>query len=68
MCSLPMKRYTFCITSTAYATNETTRMYHVYKPDFISLLSVVPHRCWDLFAIKSAGVHGLVFFRANGYV
>ena len=31
-----MKRYSLCITftPTAYATNDTTIIHHVYKPDF----------------------------------
>ena len=35
MC-LPMESYSFCITftPTAYATNDTTIIRHVYKPDF----------------------------------
>ena len=37
-----MKRYSFCITSTTYATNDTTIIYHVYKPDFSSRLSLLP--------------------------
>ena len=42
MCSLQLKRYTFCITSTAYATIGTTRIHHVYKPDFNGQLSFLP--------------------------
>ena len=59
MCSLylPMKIYPVCITSTpmAYATIDTLIIHRVYKP-FSSTGS------WDLFAVKSAAVFGLVFF------
>ena len=50
-----MKRYFFCIsfTPTAYATNDTTIIHHVYKPDF---------------AIKSVAMFCLVFFQVNGYI
>ena len=33
-----MKKYFFCITSAAYATKDTTRIFDVYKPDFSSLV------------------------------
>ena len=42
MCTLPMKRYSYCITSTAYTTNDTTRIHHDYKPDFSSMRSFLP--------------------------
>ena len=66
-----MKRYFFCITSTptAYATIDTTIIHHVYKPDFSSLRSFyAPTGSWDLIAIKSAAVFGLVFFQISGYL
>ena len=46
----------------AYATNDTTWNHHVYKPD-VSIFA--PTGSWDPFSIKSAGVHGLVFFQVN---
>ena len=65
MCSLylPMKKYSFCITftATAYSTIDTTVIHHVYKP----LLSAFLFAPADPFAIKSAPVFGLVFFRVN---
>jgi len=72
MCSLylPMKRHPVCITftPTAYATNDTTIIHHVYKPDFSICVPFSTTGSWDLFAIKSAAVFGLVFFQVNGSI
>ena len=66
MCSLyvPMNRHPVCITSmhTAYATIDTTIIHHVYKPDFPVCVPISSTGSWDLFAIKSAAVFGIVFF------
>ena len=58
-----MKIYPVCITSTptAYASNDTTIIRHVYKPDFAVCVPISTTGSWDLFAIKSAVVFGLVF-------
>jgi len=61
-----MKRYSFCIISTVYATIDTTKIYHVYKPDFSSLLFLFALTgSWDLFAIKSAAMFSLIFFQIS---
>ena len=41
-----MKRYSFCITftPTAYATNDTTIIHHIYKPDFAVCVPFFPDR------------------------
>jgi len=57
----PMKRYSFCITSTAYATDDTTSVHRDFKPEFL-LSPLPPPEVWDLFAIKSAAVHRLGCF------
>jgi len=71
MCSLflPIKRYSFYIafTPTAYATNDTTIIHHIYKPDFALCVRFFTTGSWDLFAIKSAAVFGLVFVQVNGF-
>ena len=71
MCSLylPMKRYSFCITltPTAYATNDTTIIHHVYKPNFAVCVPFFHDRkLGPVFAIKLAAVFGLVFFQVIG--
>jgi len=67
---LPMKRYSFCITftPTAYATNDTTIIRHVYKPILQSAFLFAPAWSWDLLAIKLTAVYGLVFFQVNGSI
>jgi len=50
-----------------YATNDTTIIHHVYKPDFAVCIPISTTGSWDLFAIKSASVFGLVFFYVNGF-
>ena len=64
-----MKIYSFCITftPTAYATNDTTIIHLIYKPDFVACVTFSTTGSWDLFAIKSAAVFGLVFFQVNGH-
>ena len=59
-----MKRYSFSIafTTTAYATNDTIIIHHVYKPDFAVCFLLAPTGSSDPFAVKSAAVFGLVFF------
>ena len=41
-----MKIYSFCITfiRTAYVTNNTTKIHHVYKPDFAACVPFFPDR------------------------
>ena len=71
MCSLylPMKRYPVCITSTpmAYITIDTTRIHHVYKHDFAVCALFSTTGSWDVFAIKSAALFGLVLFPVDGH-
>ena len=52
----------FNSTSTAYATIDTIIIHHVYKPNFAVCVPFSSTGSWDLFAIKSAAVFGLVFF------
>jgi len=59
-----MKRYFFCITSTAYATNDTYRM---YKLILAVCFPFATTGSWDFFAIKSAAEFGLVFFQVNDF-
>ena len=58
------EKYPVCITSTpkAYATIDTKLIHHVYKTDFAVCVPISTTGSWDLFAIKSAAVFGLVFF------
>ena len=63
-----MKRCSLCITftPTAYATFDTTIIHHVYKPNFeVCVPFLAPAGSWDLFAIKSAAVFGLVFLSSG---
>ena len=62
------ERCSFCITftPTTYATNDTTIIHHIYNPDFSICVPLSTTGNWDLFAIKSAAVFGLVFFQVNG--
>ena len=62
-----MKRYSFCITFTsmAYATNDTTIIHHVYKPDFAVCVPFCPGRKLGLVCHQTAAVFGLVFFQVN---
>ena len=63
-----MKRYPFCITftATAYATNDTTIIRHVYKPDCAVYVPLFHDRKLGPVAMKSAAVFGLVLFQVNG--
>ena len=58
-----MKRYPICITSTptTYATIDTKINHIVYKADFAVCVPFSTTGSWDLFAIKSKAVFGLVF-------
>ena len=60
-----MKRYSFCSTfsPTAYASNDSTIIHHVYKPEFAVCVPFFTTGSWDLFVIKSVAVFGLVSFR-----
>ena len=51
-------------TPTAYVTNDPTIIHRVYKPDFAVWVPFFHDR---KFAIKSAAVFGLVFFRVNAH-